>query len=118
MSAFLFVSALFIGFVAASGFLFGQLFSGHFSVAATMAGVGGVFCAAFAFRMSRNASWASATVYWACAASLIGVVLDAANYYKHLATPGNDHAWHIIGPFAACTVAVATVASQRRAAGA
>lgn len=115
MSAFLVISALFIGFVAATGFLFGQVFSGHFSVAATLAGVGGMFCAAFALRMSRNPIWASASVYLVCVVTLLGVALDAVNYYMHLATPGNYYAWTIIGPFAACIGALAYVTSRRRA---
>lgn len=74
-----------------------------------------MFCASFALRMSRNPIWASASVYLVCVVALVGVAMDAVNYYMHLDISGNDYAWTIIGPFAACIVALAYVASKRRA---
>jgi hypothetical protein len=41
--------------------------------------------------------------------------MDAVDHHMHLATPGSYYAWHIMGPFAACTVAIAYVVRLRRA---
>jgi hypothetical protein len=110
----LFISAVFVTFVAAFGFLFGQAFSGHFSAAATIAGIAGLVCGAFAFKMASDRNWAPVGVYWACVFALVGVAMDAGNYYLHLATAGSYYAWDLIGPFAVCIVLFAYVASQRR----
>lgn len=115
MSVILFVSAVFLGFVAAAGFLFGQLFSGDFSMGSTLAGVGGLVCAAFALRMAKHPGRPSAGVYVACATALLGVAMDTARHYMYLDIPGSYYAWPIIGAFAACVVALAGVARWRRA---
>lgn len=114
MPAALSISAVLIGFVAASGFLFGQLFFGHFSFPASLAGVAGLACSFGAFNMAGRPAWAPAWVAWAGIAALAGVAMDAAHYYLYLAIPGNYYAWALIGPFAACTAFVAFVARRRR----
>lgn len=117
MPALLRVAALFIGFVGAAGFLFGQLFSGHFSLGATLAGVGGILAAASALRMASQIRWASRVIYVVAVVALAGVAMDVVHYYRDLAIPGNYYAWPIIGPFAACIAALALLVQRRRASG-
>lgn len=115
MTVALRLSAFFVGFVAFSGYLFGQLFFGDFSVVATLSGVSGVICAAFALRMSSQPSWAPARVYVACFIALAGVAMNTIIHYTQFDTPGNYYAWHIFGPYAACILLVALAANRRRA---
>ena len=114
MSALLFLAALFVGFISLSRFMLGQLYFGHFSIAATLAGIAGMFCAAFALKMSSQRSWAPANVYSACFIALIGVALEAGIHYVHFDIQGNYYAWHVVGPYAACIVLFAYVAGRRR----
>jgi hypothetical protein len=97
--------------------MLGQLFFGQFSIAATLAGLAGMFCAAFALKMSSQPTWAPAKVYGACVIALLGVAMEVAIHYLHFDIQGNYYAWHIVGPYAACIVLFAYVASRRRASG-
>lgn len=117
MSALLLSSALFTGFVAISRFVLGQLLFGQFSLAATFAGLGGNFCAAFALKMSSQPTWAPARLYLACVIALLGVAMEVAIHYLHFDIQGNCCAWHIVGPYIVSIVLIACVASRRRASG-
>lgn len=87
-------------FVGASGFLFGQLYFGTFSLAATIAGVSGVLAGALSWLADRNARL-KRVVFVCCAAGLLGVAMDAYHYYTELHRPGNYYAWFLIGPYIA-----------------
>jgi hypothetical protein len=108
-------SAVVLGFVAASGFLLGQLFFGMFSVSATLAGCGGLVAAVGAAGMAVGAAWAPRWAFWPAAGALLGVVLDVAQYHLYAAIPGNYYGWMMIGPFAASAAFVAWVARRRLA---
>lgn len=113
MSALLLSSALFTGFVAISRFVLGQLLCGQTSLAATLAGLGGNFCAAFALKMSSQPRWAPARSCLACVIALLGVAI----HYLHFDIQGNHCVWHIVGPYIVSIVLIACVASRRRASG-
>jgi len=86
-------------FVAVSGFLFGQLFSGRFELAATLAGVFGLI-AAVPGPGKTNLVPTRAWVVLACSVlALVGVGLDAHDYYSREHSSGNYYAWFLIGPF-------------------
>jgi hypothetical protein len=86
-------------FVGAFGFLFGQLFNGYFSIAATGAGIAGILAGTFGgLRTARNVT-IERTIIFSCIAGFIGVAADAYNYYTKLDIPGNYYAWFLIGPF-------------------
>lgn len=118
MSALLTIAGLFMAFQACVGFLFGQLFAGHFSPAATLTGGAGVACAMAALRMATQGTWTARWVRWAAVCALAGVALDVADYYLYLDIPGNYYPWFLVVPFIACIGLVAGVEWQRGAASA
>jgi len=115
MPAALSVAALYTGFVALSGFLFGQIFFGHFSFVASVAGVAGLVASAGAFLLAKHANPAPTWVMWSSFVALLGVAADAANYYINLAIPGNYYAWALIGPYVACLCFIGGTARNRAA---
>ena len=90
-------------------FLFGQLFAGHFSPGATIAGVCGLITSVLPILTNERARRIAASV---SLAALAGVALDAYHYYTKLDIPGNYYAWFLIGPFA---VAVAFLGARHMA---
>jgi hypothetical protein len=98
MKTLLSITRAYVVFVGASGFLFGQLFFGQFSLAATLAGLSGVISGILGRRITTRARLLTSLV---CAAGLAGVAMDAFHYYSELHIPGNYYAWFLIGPFAA-----------------
>ena len=103
---------IYSAFVGASGFLFGQLFFGDFSIASTLAGVSGVLAGVISwpgFKMPRH-PW---LVPLCCSAGLIGVALDAYGYYSKDHVPGNYYAWFLIGPFVICLLLIGYEALRR-----
>lgn len=107
------ICALFIAFQAGVGFLFGQFFAGHFSVAATLAGGTGLACSVgavvLAARPVASASW----VRWAALAAVLGVALDIAEYYVFSAIPGNYYPWFLVVPYVLCLAWVGYTAHSR-----
>lgn len=88
-------------FVALFGFLFGQLFAGHFTPGAGLAGIFGLFSALVGTtRLQASPRWARAVALF-CLLALVGVALDIWNYYQHLAIAGSYYAWILIAPFGA-----------------
>lgn len=110
----LIVCGLFIAFQAGVGFLFGQLFAGHFSVAATLTGVAGLASSVGAFILADKPGKAAPWIRWAPLLTLVGIALDVANYYMYLAIPGNYYPWFLVAPFAACVAWVGYTAQRRR----
>lgn len=84
-------------FVALAGFLFGQVFNGVYSMAGTLAGIGGVLAGALVTWISRP------TVRWVvivgCVVGLAGAALDVYDYYSTPHVSGNYYAWFLTVPF-------------------
>jgi hypothetical protein len=114
MKAALTTAALLLAFVALGGFLFGQVFFGLFSLPSSIAGLGGLLTACGAFGLAGGAAWAPRLALWSGVVTVMGVVLDAGQYYLYAAIPGNYYAWAMVGPFAACAAFVSLVAARRR----
>ena len=86
-------------FVAAFGFIFGQMFFNNFAWGASLAGVFGIISGIFGGKFAYKTLLRSKTIIACCILSLGGVSLDAYNYYANLDSPGNYYAWFMIGPF-------------------
>lgn len=107
------VCALFIAFQASVGFLFGQFFAGHFSLAATLAGCAGLACSVGAIVLAANPTAQASWVRWAAIAALFGVGLDVASYWVYWAIPGNYYPWFLVVPYALCIARVGYTAQRR-----
>ena len=113
MSTALTLSALYTGFVALSGFLFGQVFLNSFSLVSSFVGIAGLATSVGAFKLASGQGPAPAWIMWASFLALLSATADAANYYMRLAIHGNDYAWEIMGPFAACLAFIGLIAKRR-----
>jgi hypothetical protein len=104
-------------FVALSGFLFGQLFFGQFTFAATLAGVAGATSAVIGFKLSSHSNTLKVPVTVCACGAVVGVAMDAIHYYRDFAIPGNYYGWFMIGPFclAQAFIAYAAWGSKRGA---
>lgn len=101
------VCRVYVIFLAFSGFLFGQLFSGNFDWAATFAGVFGLLSGSLGASKSSLSSRSYAIVAIVfCLLGIIGVGFDALDYYRNYNSPGGYYAWHLIGPYIACLAAI------------
>lgn len=102
-------ACIYILLIAPTGFLMGQLFFGHFSIAASLAGTAGLICAFAGFSVTGGAIKARSIAFWSSLFALMGVALDAADYYINYAIPGNYYAWGIMGPYCCAVIFVAYV---------
>ncbi|HMV12595.1 MAG TPA: hypothetical protein PKD88_01320 [Nitrosomonas sp.] len=102
-------ACIYILLIAPTGFLMGQLFFGHFSIAASLAGSAGLICAFAGFGVIGGAIKARSIAFWSGLFALIGVAFDAADYYLNYAIPGNYYAWGLIGPYCCAIIFVAYV---------
>jgi hypothetical protein len=93
------ISRVYVIFVAASGFLFGQMFFGRFDWPSTIAGIVGVLSGASSGRFIGSSRLRSNTVILLCLASIAGVGFDAHQYYEKYDIPGNYYAWFLFGPY-------------------
>lgn len=114
MPFLLVIAGLFIALQAVVGFLFGQLFAGHLSVAASLTGCAGLVSALIAFKLASSERWTAGWARWTPLLALLGVALDVADYYLHLNIPGNYYPWFLVGPFVGALVLVAATAWRRR----
>ena len=85
-------------FLAAAGFLFGQIFVGAFSIGGTLAGVGGLLAGLLVGSGSARARRAALA---GSAIGLIGAALHVTEYYATANMPGNYYPWFLTLPFAA-----------------
>jgi hypothetical protein len=113
MTSLVALCRLFVIFLGAAGFLFGQVFTGEFSFGGTLAGVGGVVAGALGSNSSRPV--AKYTVIGACAIGLVGAGLHAYEYYSVPHVPGNYYAWFLTVPFAIALMVIAFQAARRGA---
>ena len=108
-----FIAGLVLGFVALAGFLFAQWFAGHVSLPATLAGGAGLVLSAMALRMGAQDGWTPRHAPLVSALTLLGVALDAGQYYLYEAIPGKYYAWFLIGPFALAALLVGVLGRRR-----
>ena len=99
MDTLLIVLRGYVIFVAASGFIFGQMFFNNFAWGATLAGVFGIISGFLGGKFARKTLLRSKAIITCCIISLGGVSLDAYNYYANLNSSGNYYAWFMIAPF-------------------
>lgn len=98
MSWFAGIARKFVLFLAAAGFLFGQIFTGSFSIGGTMAGIGGLVAGILVGSSSaqaRRAALAGSVI------GLAGAALHVMEYYATANVPGNYYPWFLTLPFAA-----------------
>ncbi len=114
MSTILTLSALYTGFVAFAAFLFGQVFLDSYSFVSSLVGFAGLATSVGAFKLASRQGRAPAWIMWVSCLALAGIMADAAKYYMRLAVPGNNYAWELMVPFAACLALVGFTASFRR----
>lgn len=93
-------------FVAASGFLFGQLFFGQFEFAATLTGVFGLAAAIFGLGKSNLSTTRAWIITLSSVLALVGVGLDAYDYYSREHWSGTYYAWILVGPYAFAVVSI------------
>jgi len=108
------ICTMYIALVAGAGFLFGQLFAGHFSIAATLVGVAGLACAFGGFLLSSRPNVPMPWIPWTALLTLIGIAFDIANYYMYLNISGNYYPWFGVAPYVFCVTWVAHTAYKRR----
>ena len=99
MDAWLLILRIYIVFVAASGFIFGEMFFDTFEWSATITGVFGLISGFLGGKFARKAVLRAKIIITCCFLSLCGVALDAYDYYANLDIPGNYYAWTMIGPY-------------------
>jgi hypothetical protein len=114
MDTFILICRIYVIFVAASGFLFGQLYFAIFEWPATIAGVFGLLSGGLSGKLAENSRPLSYAVIAFCLASLVGVVFDAYHYYTYLDIPGNYYAWIMIGPYCFCLLVIAWKVSRNK----
>lgn len=99
MNNLLIILRIYLIFLAASGFIFGQIFFNNFAWGATLAGVFGIVSGFLGGKFARKTLLRSKIIIACCILSLGGVSLDAYNYYANFNSPGNYYAWFMIAPF-------------------
>lgn len=97
--------------VIGAAFLFGQAFTGYFSIAATLAGVSGVVACVLDWLLGNRAR---RIVTVASVAGLLGVATDAIHYYRELDIPGNCYAWFLVAPFVVALLFIGYSSVSRR----
>lgn len=113
MRVLLHIARAYSVFVAAAGFLFGQLFFGTFEVGATLAGASGVAAGGLSW-MNEGKPQLWPLVVLCSTVGIVGVGLDAWRYYAELNIPGNDYAWFLIGPLVAALGLIGHAAWRQR----
>lgn len=85
--------------VMGSAFLGGQIFFASFSVLSTIIGLAGIASAALSSPLRARGLRNLAVVL--CVAGIMGVAIDAVEYYVARATPGDSYPWVLTGLFVA-----------------
>ena len=114
MKTFLIISQGFVIFIASSGYLFGQLFFGKFSVSATISGICGILAGGLAIAIEKATILRRFSISIVCFGGIIGVGFEAYDYYTRLNIPGNSFSWFLIGPYCFCLLFIAYVALGNR----
>jgi len=118
VKAILILARMFVLFVSVSGFLIGQLFFGIFSISATITGVSGLLAGALSL-LPTHYRLLRLLVFIFCVITLLGVGVDAVQYYVKDHMPGNYYGWSLMCPFIASLLLIAysSIASCRNSKG-
>lgn len=95
----LIVARAYVLLIALAGEIFGQMFFGNFSLAATITGVSGIFAGALGGLQCRANSTMGKFVMFCCLAALGGTSAQAIHYHMELNIPGNNFGWELRAPF-------------------
>ena len=90
--------------IALFGFLFGQLFTGAFSIGASVAGTSGVLSASLGWLSDRGLT--RHIVVLCSALGAAATLVRAYNYYAAATVPGGYYAWFLEMPFLAGLLAI------------
>ena len=102
MESLLSVARMAVIFVAASGFLFGQLFFGRFEYLDTIAGLSGVLAGLCTFFQSAGRKAIHYATIGVAIVSGLGAGAHAVEYYTARSpTTGSYYPWFMIGPYLA-----------------
>jgi hypothetical protein len=104
---------VYVLFLAVFGFFFGQLFFASFKVGATMAGTAGIVVGFMGAKLTQEGTSGAWLAVGICALGLVGVGIDAFDYYTKHNIPGNDFGWFLIAPYCAALMFLSTPAIQK-----
>ncbi len=98
MKGFTEACRVYVLFLAVALF-FGQLYFSEFSLGSTMAGVAGLVVGGMAAKLIQENTSGAVVVTGVFAIGLIGIGIDAFEYYSKHNIPGNDFGWLLKGPY-------------------
>ena len=99
METLLLALRVYVIFIAASGFVLGQIFFGNFAWDATLVGVFGIISGVFSGEFTQKTLLRAKIIIACCLLSLCGVSLDIYDYYANYNVPGSRYSWFLITPF-------------------
>lgn len=104
---------VYVLFLAAFGFFLGQLFFASFKVGATMAGAAGIVVGFMGAKLTQEGASGAWLVVGICVFGLVGVGIDAFEYYSKHNIPGNNFGWFLIAPYCAALMFLSIPAIQK-----
>jgi hypothetical protein len=104
---------VYVLFLAVFGFFFGQLFFASFKVGATMAGLSGIVVGFMGAKLTLEGISGAVLVVGLCVLGLVGVGIDAFEYYTKHNIPANDFGWFLIAPYCAALMVLGIPATQK-----
>lgn len=115
-STLLAVAHVYVVFVAAAGFLFGQVFFADFKVIATLTGVFGVLAGSFSPKQIERSHFVGLLAFVSSVISIVSVAVDAYQYYTSPHVPGNSYPWILTSLFVIglCAIAISSFARVRQ----
>ena len=106
MNNFINLSRIVIIFIALSGFIFSQLYFNSFSIGYTLAAIFGILAAVLAGKPINAFNIKAHLVAIFSFLSIIGISIEAYNYYMFTSIPGNSFGWHLIAPYIICLLLI------------
>ena len=113
MKGFIVACRVYVLVLAAFGFFFGQLFFASFKVGATMAGVAGIVVGFMVAKLTQEGISGAGLVVGICVLGLVGVGIEAFEYYTKHNVPGNDFGWLLIAPYCVALIFLSIPAIQK-----
>jgi hypothetical protein len=91
----LIICQVYVVFIALIGFIFGQLFFGHFDFWSSVAGLCGILAGILGIGKSRK----QLMIFTCSVLALIGVLMGTIDYYMNHNIHGNNYGWGLRGPY-------------------